>query len=284
MTDKYSSGMKRHGNRGKALVYIVLILIAVLFAYPFYFTFMSSLKSSEQIFQSPYSLPNPARWGNYAKAWEIGNMGTYLGNSFILAFGAVVVTGLIGSMAAYMLAKFKFKLRGAIYLLFLAGMMIPIQTAIIPLAYVFGKMRVMNSFPMMILLYTAFSLPMTVFIMTGFIKSVPTEIEEAAVIDGASAIWVYFKVIIPLSMPAMVSASIFNFLANWNNLLFPLVFLTEETKKTISIGLLSFFGIYNSDYGGVMAAITISVLPVMLIYILLQEKVEKGLTAGAVKG
>lgn len=276
--------MKRHGNRGKALVYIVLILIAVLFAYPFYFTFMSSLKSSEQIFQSPYSLPNPARWGNYAKAWEIGNMGTYLGNSFILAFGAVVVTGLIGSMAAYMLAKFKFKLRGAIYLLFLAGMMIPIQTAIIPLAYVFGKMRVMNSFSMMILLYTAFSLPMTVFIMTGFIKSVPTEIEEAAVIDGASAIWVYFKVIIPLSMPAMVSASIFNFLANWNNLLFPLVFLTEETKKTISIGLLSFFGIYNSDYGGVMAAITISVLPVMLIYILLQEKVEKGLTAGAVKG
>ena len=145
-------------------------------------------------------------------------------------------------------------------------------------------MRVMNSFSMMILLYTAFSLPMTVFIMTGFIKSVPTEIEEAAVIDGASAIWVYFKVIIPLSMPAMVSASIFNFLANWNNLLFPLVFLTEETKKTISIGLLSFFGIYNSDYGGVMAAITISVLPVMLIYILLQEKVEKGLTAGAVKG
>ena len=276
--------MKRHGNRGKALVYIVLILIAVLFAYPFYFTFMSSLKSSEQIFQSPYSLPNPARWGNYAKAWEIGNMGTYLGNSFILTFGAVVVTGLIGSMAAYMLAKFKFKLRVAIYLLFLAGMMIPIQTAIIPLAYVFGKMRVMNSFPMMILLYTAFSLPMTVFIMTGFIKSVPTEIEEAAVIDGASAIWVYFKVIIPLSMPAMVSASIFNFLANWNNLLFPLVFLTEETKKTISIGLLSFFGIYNSDYGGVMAAITISVLPVMLIYILLQEKVEKGLTAGAVKG
>ena len=125
---------------------------------------------------------------------------------------------------------------------------------------------------------------MTVFIVTGYMKGFPDELEEAAVMDGAGHGIVFFRIILPLSMPAIASASIFNFVSAWNNLLFPLVFISKDSMKTISIGLLSFFGAYTSDYGAVMAAIGVSIIPPIIMYILLQEKMEKGLTAGAVKG
>ena len=158
-------------------------------------------------------------------------------------------------------------------------MMIPIQTVIIPLAFTFGKLGIVDNLPVLVLLYSAFCLSMTVFIVTGYMKGLPDELEEAAVMDGAG-----HGIILPLSMPAIASASIFNFVSAWNNLLFPLVFISKDSMKTISIGLLSFFGAYTSDYGAVMAAIGVSIIPPIIMYILLQEKMEKGLTAGAVKG
>jgi raffinose/stachyose/melibiose transport system permease protein len=134
------------------------------------------------------------------------------------------------------------------------------------------------------LLFTAFNIPMTVLILTSFMKGIPRELEEAAVIDGCSNWRVLLKILIPMSAPAIASASIFNFIHIWNNLLFPLMFLSKDNLKTLPIGLLNFYGFFTQEYGGTMAAINITIIPIMVVYILLQEKVEKGLTAGALKG
>lgn len=266
------------------MLYIVLSIFAVICLYPVFFTLTSSLKNNTEIFTEPFSLPRTPQWENYVRAWTIGKMGVYFKNSIILTAATLFVSAIIGSMASYILAKYTFKGKSFVYILFLAGMMIPIQTVIIPLAFTFGKLGIVDNFPVLVLLYSAFCLSMTVFIVTGYMKGLPDELGEAAVMDGAGHGIVFFRIILPLSMPAIASASIFNFVSAWNNLLFPLVFISKDSMKTISIGLLSFFGAYTSDYGAVMAAIGVSIIPPIIMYILLQEKMEKGLTAGAVKG
>lgn len=266
------------------ILYAILSIFAVICLYPVFFTFNSSLKNNTDIFATPFSLPSTPQWENYVRAWTIGKMGVYFKNSIVLTTATLFVSALIGALASYILAKFKFKGKGFVYLLFIAGMMVPIQTVIIPLAVTFGKLGIVDNFPVLVLLYSAFCLSMTVFIVTGYMKGLPDELEEAAVMDGADPVIIFFRIILPLSMPSLVSASIFNFVSAWNNLLFPLVFISKDNMKTISIGLLSFFGAYTSDYGAVMAAIGVSIIPPIIMYILLQEKMEKGLTAGAVKG
>lgn len=268
----------------RVLLYAVLIVFVVICLYPVYFTLISSLKDNTEIFMTPFSMPEEFLFDNYARAWTIGKMGIYFKNSIVLTVATLFVTAITGSLAGYILAKFHFRGKGFVYLLFMAGMMVPIQTVIIPLAFTFGKLGIVDNFPVLVLLYSAFCLSMTVFIVTGFMKGLPDELEEAAVMDGAGPVLVFFRIILPLSVPSIASASIFNFVSVWNNLLFPLVFIARDELKTISIGLLSFFGAYTSDYGAVMAAIGLSIIPPIIIYILLQEKMEKGLTAGAVKG
>lgn len=268
----------------RVLLYAVLVMFAIICLYPVYFTLVSSLKDNTEIFTTPFSMPEQFLVDNYVRAWTIGKMGTYFKNSIVLTVATLFVTAITGSLAGYILAKFHFRGKGFVYLLFMAGMMVPIQTVIIPLAFTFGKLGIVDNFPVLVLLYSAFCLSMTVFIVTGFMKGLPDELEEAAVMDGAGPVLVFFRIILPLSVPSIASASIFNFVSAWNNLLFPLVFIARDELKTISIGLLSFFGAYTSDYGAVMAAIGLSIIPPIIIYILLQEKMEKGLTAGAVKG
>ena len=278
-----SHAIRKKRVRG-IMLYIVLSIFAVICLYPVFFTLTSSLKNNTEIFTEPFSLPRTPQWENYVRAWTIGKMGVYFKNSIILTAATLFVSAIIGSMTSYILAKYTFKGKSFVYILFLAGMMIPIQTVIIPLAFTFGKLGIVDNFPVLVLLYSAFCLSMTVFIVTGYMKGLPDELEEAAVMDGAGHGIVFFRIILPLSMPAIASASIFNFVSAWNNLLFPLVFISKDSMKTISIGLLSFFGAYTSDYGAVMAAIGVSIIPPIIMYILLQEKMEKGLTAGAVKG
>ena len=142
----------------------------------------------------------------------------------------------------------------------------------------------MNNYPVLILLYSAFCFPMTILILTGFMNSIPTELEEAMVIDGAGIGQVFFGMIIPLSMPGIISVSIFNFIQVWNNLLFPLIFVSDKNKGTISMGLLAFFGEYSTDYSASMAGICLTTIPVIIAYIFFQEKIENGLMSGAIKG
>ena len=275
---------KKRPHLWQILRYVFLLLVAFVCIFPIYFAVVSSFKSTSEIFSSMFSLPGAVSLKNYIMAWETGNLGRYFINTIYLTGIALVILVIVGSMAAYVLSRYEFKLQNAVLMFFVSGMMIPMQSVIIPLAFDLGAFNIRNSYTVLVLLYVAFQLPMTIFIFNGFMKSIPYELEEAARMDGCSAGGVYAKIILPLSVPAIVTATIFNFINVWNNLLFPLVFITDKNKQVISYGLLTFFSQWKSDYGGVMAAITLTIVPSLLIYIFLQEKVEQGMTAGAVKG
>lgn len=271
-------------NSKKTTQYCVLILCGLLAAFPIYFALVSSLKESMEVFLSPFSLPTVLRWDNYSRAVLLGNIGICFRNSLFLTLVTIILTALTGTMASYILARFSFKARSFIYIFFVAGLMIPIQSIIIPLSFTFGKLKIYDNYPVLILLFTSFNLSFTIFITTSFLKTLPRELEEAATIDGCSRAGIFCRIIAPLSAPGVVTASVFNFLSVWNNLLFPLVFVRKKSYQVIALGLQSFFAERVSDYGAVMAAIIISIIPPIFAYLLLQEKVEQGMMAGAVKG
>ena len=200
------------------------------------------------------------------------------------AEASLVIIVFVASMASFVIARFRFKLQSLLLLFFVSGMMIPMQSVIIPLAFNLGQFHLKNNYLVLILIYVAFQLPMSVFIYNGFMVGIPKELEEAARVDGCSVPRIYFNIILPLIKPAIVTSSIFNFINIWNNLLFPLVFITDKDMQVISYGLLQFFSQWKADYGGVMAGITLSIIPSLLIYVFMQEKVEAGMVAGAVKG
>lgn len=274
---------KKH-SAGYYIGFLIFIIVALINIYPMVFSIFCSFKENLEIFSSFTALPKKLRIENYLTAWNVGNIGRYFLNTIILAVGTLAISGLFGAMASYVLAKFKFRGKSKIYLLFISGMMIPIQAVLIPLSYIFGKLGIMNNYPVLILLYAAFCFPMTILILTGFMNGIPTELEEAMVIDGANIYQVFFKMILPLSVPGIVSVSIFNFIQVWNNLLFPLIFISDKDKGTISMGLLAFFGEYSTDYSSSMAGICLTTIPVIIAYIFFQEKIENGLMSGAVKG
>jgi raffinose/stachyose/melibiose transport system permease protein len=266
------------------ILHAVLIVYALFCLYPIYFSFISSLKKNDEIFATPFRIPTGFNWKNYETALELGNFLLYFWNTLVLAGGTVILSALVSAFAAYPLAKFRFRFQGATLIYFVSGLMIPIQAVIVPLAYIFGQFRWNDNYLILILLFTAFMIPMSVFILAGFAKSIPDELEEAAVIDGCGHWRAFWHVVFPLMMPGIATASTFNFIHTWNNLIFPLIFIKKKELSTISVGLLSFFGERTTDYGAVTAATVITLLPPILMYVLLQEKVEKGLTAGAVKG
>ena len=271
-------------STGQHICVVIFVIVALIHIYPLVFSIFCSFKGNLEIFSSFTSLPKRLRFENYVTAWKVGNIGRYFLNTIILSVGTLVIAGLFGAMASYVLAKFRFRGKSKIYLLFISGMMIPIQAVLIPLSYIFGKLGIMNNYPVLILLYSAFCFPMTVLVLTGFMNGIPTELEEAMVIDGASIFQVFFKMILPLSVPGIVSVSIFNFIQVWNNLLFPLIFISDKNKGTISMGLLAFFGEYSTDYSSSMAGICLTTIPVIIAYVFFQEKIENGLMSGAIKG
>ncbi len=271
-------------NASRTLLYIVLGLLSLVFIVPLAFALLSSFKENTEIFQAPLHLPVIWHAENYTRAWSTGHFSTYFLNTTVITVATMVLTAALTLFGCYILAKFPFKLNAFLFVFFIAGLMVPGQLVIIPLASVFGFFKLQNNYLMLILLITAFNIPMSTLILTGFIKSVPDEMEESAIIDGCRPVRFVLEILLPLCAPALASVSIFNFLSAWNNLLFPLVFIGKESLKTISIGLLSFTGIYSYDYGGQMAGIMIAVIVPIIAYILLQEKVEKGLTGGAIKG
>lgn len=266
------------------LLYLLLVGTAALCLYPISFSILSSFKSNDEIFANPFSLPDTVSFANYIHAWNEGHIGIYFRNTVFLTAATLIFTALVCVLAAFVLSRLTLKFKGAILLFFVAGLMIPVQSTIIPLAYAFGKFQWNDNYFIMILLFSAFCIPMTIFVLVGFMKSFPTELEEAAVIDGCSHWRILAQIIVPLTMPALATVSIFNFIQTWNNLIFPLMFIHKQSLNTVSIGLLSFFGERTNDYGAISAAAVITILAPIAAYILLQEKVEKGLLAGAVKG
>lgn len=268
---------------GKIIMYFYLLVMTVVFAMPMVFTLLSSVKTKLEIFSDPFALPKVPQFVNYIVAWKEANMSRYFINSIIQAGATVIILAIMASMAAYVLSRFDFKGNKFLLLFFTVGMMVPMHTVLVPVAYIIGALNLKNNILALILIYVSFSLPFSILVMTNFMKGVNRSLEEAAVIDGATYFQVYRLVILPLCIPALSTISIFNFLSAWNNILFPLLFINDKKLKPISLGLLNFNGERGSDYGPLMAAIVITVALPLILYLLFQEKVEGGLAAGAVK-
>ena len=267
----------------KVVAYTFLIVMAIIFIMPMLFTIISSLKTKLDIFSDPFALPKNPQWKNYVIAWKDANMSAYFINSVIQSGSTVILTSLISTMAAYALARFDFKLNKVLVIVFMLGMMVPMHTILVPVSYIIGLFNLKNNIFALVLVYVAFNLPFSIMVMITFMKGVNRSLEEAAIIDGANYFQIYSKIIIPLTLPAISTISIFNFMGAWNNILFPLLFINDKRLRPISLGLLNFNGERGSEYGLMMAGIVITVAVPLAIYLLFQEKVESGLAAGVVK-
>lgn len=275
--------MKKSNISMKVIAYTFLIIMAIIFVMPMLFTIISSLKTKLDIFSDPFALPKNLQWSNYVIAWKDANMSAYFINSVIQSGSTVILTSLISTMAAYALARFDFKLNKVLVLVFMLGMMVPMHTILVPVSYIIGLFNLKNNIFALVLVYVAFNLPFSIMVMITFMKGVNRSLEEAAIIDGANYFQIYSKIMIPLTLPAISTISIFNFMGAWNNILFPLLFINDKRLRPISLGLLNFNGERGSEYGLMMAGIVITVAVPLAIYLLFQEKVESGLAAGAVK-
>ncbi|PAU48102.1 sugar ABC transporter permease [Streptomyces albireticuli] len=253
---------------------------------PLLWAVMSSFKDDKSIFTSPWALPSSLHLDNWSRAWSQAHMSDYFLNSVIVVAGSLFGTMLLGSMAAYVLARFEFPGNRFIYYLFVGGMSFPVILALVPLFFVMKNMQLLDTYHGLILVYIAYSLPFTIFFLSGFFRTLPSSVAEAAVIDGASHTRTFFQVMLPMAKPGLISVGIFNFLGQWNQYLLPAVLnVGDEDKKLLPQGLvaLAVSQGYKGDWSGLFAGLVIAMLPVLAAYIVFQRQVQAGLTAGALK-
>lgn len=213
-----------------------------------------------------------------------GDFLKYFSNSLLASTISVMLVIIIASLASYPLARMKFKLNRPIFLLFLLGMMIPVHSTLIPVYLLTQKMGLYDTIWALIGPYIAFSLPVSVFIFTQFLQEAPKELEEAARIDGCGHFGVFWRVMFPLLKPAIATVTIYNFINIWNEFIFALVLTSSQDSMTLPLGLREFYGQFSVNVPGMMAALTLASLPILIVYFVAQEKIVKGLSAGAVKG
>ncbi|MGP3922790.1 carbohydrate ABC transporter permease [Streptomyces sp. 8N616] len=263
----------------------MLVLWAFMVAMPLLWAVMTSFKTDREIFTSPWSLPSSLQFGNWSRAWSQAHMSDYFLNTILVVGGSLIGTMVLGSMAAYVLARFEFPGNRFIYFLFIGGMSFPIILALVPLFYVMNNMGLLNTLHGLVLVYIAYSLPFTVFFMTAFFRTLPTSVAEAAFMDGASHTRTFFQVMLPMAKPGLISVGIFNFLGQWNQYMLPTVLNTDPDKKVLQQGLvqLAVSQGYKGDWSGLFAGLVMAMLPVLAAYIIFQRQVVAGLTAGALK-
>jgi raffinose/stachyose/melibiose transport system permease protein len=266
----------------KGIIYVFLGLYALGSIFPFYWTLISSFKNSNEILVYPLQLPKAVKLANYSAAWIQGEIGMYYINTFIVSFVPVVLVLLFASMAAYVLARVRPNF--TLYSYFILGIMIPVQVMLLPSFRMIKSFGLSSSKTGLILVYTAVNLSLAIFILYGFMKSIPYEIEDSALVDGCSKVRTFFSIIFPLSKPGLATVGILTLINCWNEYLIPLVLIAKKENNVLSIAIRNLQSEFITDYGLLTAGIVISILPVIILYILFQEQVIKGMTAGAVKG
>ena len=275
---------KKQARTISTIIYVFLILLAIIYIVPLLWVLITSLKDDSTLMLSPWAMPAKLEWGNYEFAWTKGHLGTAMLNSLIVCTTTLVVSMLFGSMAAFAIAKLRWKLSKLSLYYFLIGMMIPIHTILIPLFVQFSGWKMSNSLIGIIIPYITFSLPITIYIMVGFFEGIPNELFEAACIDGCSVYKMFGTVAIPLAKTGFMVTGLMSFVSNWNELLLAMVFISDEAKKTLPVSLTKFVGPYHTNYCQMFAAIMIAIVPTIIAYVAFANQIVEGLTAGAVKG
>ncbi len=274
---------RRNAGLETWLMYIFLIGSTIAVLYPIFMMLMSGFKTNAEIFGAPFSLPKSLNLDNYKTIWTTTDVPRYLLNSAIVTIISVALLLVTGTMAAYAISRYKF--RGAIMvsMFFLAGLMLPLRLAIIPLFVQMKSMGLVDNLLGLIFIYTAMSLPSTVFILSGFLRALPGELEDSARVDGASELRIMVEIMVPLITPALVIAGIYNAVPIWNDFFFPLIFIQTPENRTLAQGLTTFFGEYSVNFGVLYAGLTLAALPIVVVFIIQSRRFIAGMTAGAIK-
>jgi N-acetylglucosamine transport system permease protein len=284
---------RRFGEQGRVLNVFgtgFLALWAALVILPIAWVVLGSFKDDAEIGGSAWSWPAHWSFAAFGRAWSKGHIGTFFGNTVIVLVFSVTLTMLLGSMAAYVLARYEFRGNRFIYYLFISGVMFPVYLALVPLFFQVNNLHMLNTYQGLVLVYTAFSMPFTVFFLHAFFRTLPTAIFEAALLDGASHTRAFFQVMVPMARPGLLSVGIFNVLGQWNQYLLPVVLMQRQRGQSVSHQMLS-QGLVNlqlaqgyaGDFPALFAGMTIAMVPVLVVYLSFQRQVQAGLTAGALK-
>lgn len=280
---KDNKGVKK--SFGSIILLIALIMTAIIQLYPLVWLALVSFKDNAEIFGgNVMGLPKLWRISNYTEALVSGNVGLYFVNSVIVTAVTIIISDILVATSSYAITRMKWKLSKLTLATFLLGMMVPIHSTLLPLYLILIKMGILNTYGALIIPYIAFSLPMGIFVMTGFLEGIPLELEEAACLDGCNIYKAFFYVILPLLKPSLATVSIFTYLSSWNELMFANTFLNSPKLKTLTVGIMSMAGQHTTNWGPIAAGLVIATLPTILIYIPLSNQVQKSLMAGAVKG
>jgi raffinose/stachyose/melibiose transport system permease protein len=258
---------------GYAAVALVPLLVMV----------SSSFRTNADLITEPLGAPWPLSVASYKEAWTVGSFATYFANSLLVTCGAVALSTVVATMAAYALARSRSRIFRGLEALFLSGLMLPIHLAILPIFYLFDGAGLIDSRLGLVLMYGASGVPFSIFVLTTFFRQLPVELEEAAQLDGASTWQTFVRIMVPLVRPAVATVAVFRFVPIWNDFLFPLVLLRNEEKYTLPVGLTTFFGENATNYSAVFAGLVITTVPLILLFLLATKQIVAGLTAGMTK-
>lgn len=274
--------MKKQKTYKKHLWGILGWLMGLIWLIPFYLMLSNSFKSKQEIFTSPLKLPKNFTWDNYPEAFLQLDFLKTLANSLIITIASVVIIVIFSSMAAYALERTKSKFSNVMFMVFVAAMLVPFQSVMIPLVSIFGKAQMLNQVGI-IFMYLGFGASMSIFLYHGALKSIPKALDEAAIIDGANKFQVFWKIIFPMLKPTTVTVAILNTMWIWNDYLLPSLVINAPETQTIPLKMFFFFGQYTKQWHLALAGLVIAVLPIIIFYFFMQKQIIKGVAEGSVK-
>lgn len=268
----------------KVLLYVLLIVLALVWIVPIFTLIATSLKHKKDFMSglSLFQLPAEIAWDNFKNAVTQGRLFTYMKNDLIVSFLKVPLGIFVGALAAFSMTRLKIKHSTGIFIFFLIGMMLPMQTALVPINLIYSKLNLLNTYFGLFYVYIGFGLSYCILIMRGFMKGIPKDIDEAAYIDGCTKWQLFSRIIFPIAKPAVATLFITDFLSTWNEYLLASVIINDNAMKTVPVGLMTFVGEHGTDYGYLCAGVLVSVIPVMVVYLIFQRYFVEGM-AGAVK-
>lgn len=284
--DMFPAARRALGFTGKLLLRAFLIIQSLVVVYPLLWNVFASFKTNQEVMESPWTLPNTLNWDNYVRAFTTARIGDYMLNSVIVVIISMIILFIMAVPTAYVLGRMAFRGKGFITNLYMAGLFIGGVYIIVPLFILMNNLHMLDNRFWLSAVYATGSLPFSVYLLIGFMKSIPHDFEEAAMIDGCGYFGSLFRIIMPMTRPALVTLLVFSFFDFWNEYVLALTFITDDAKKTIPIGLSNLMQIqqYATDWGSLFAGLVIVLVPTVLIYALLQKKLTEGMMLGGVKG
>lgn len=264
--------------------YAILIAWSLVVLFPVYTMLVNSVKPQREIFRNPFTPYWPPTFDGYVTVWSAGRFDLYFRNSIFVTVVSLTLIILLGSLAAYALAMWRSRWSTALYIFFIAGLMIPIRLGTINIFQIIQSMGLTDKVVSLIPVYVAMGLPIAVFVLTAFIRGLPGDLIDAAHVDGAGELRIYRSVIMPLIRPAVATVVIFNLIPVWNDLWFPLIFIRAEDQRTVILGVSLLFGQYQTNWTRILSALSLAAIPILILYLMMSKQFIKGLTAGAVKG